>query len=246
MATRKQLPPKPDPFPFLFLGHGPWAVSDYRACVEWQVVFQSAVAEKEQAPLLASVAAPLDYNVWSDGRVLTLSTGQDAGVGIWNAYSGKPLSEEQLENGDFEDVNVSAAQIKEFCTDVDQWLLKVHAEHPISVVLGPTEKEDKWHRWSVKQFPDRLLPLFEVLFKDVRSVAEVARDPSSLESAMADALLQAVKAYFSAVPAAYANTNLVLRTQTVMECAGGYSSLADYNISYLRRLFKEERPDLFQ
>src|SRR5665648_240935 len=113
MATRKKSAAKPDPFPFPFLAHGTWSASDYRQSVEWLVVFKSPVAASRQRGILGSVLEPLEVSSWSGDRVLTLSTGQDAGVGIWNAYSGQPpLSEEALEHGDFEDVKITAVHIK--------------------------------------------------------------------------------------------------------------------------------------
>ena len=241
MASRKQTSPKPDPYPFPFLQHGPWAANDYRACVEWQVVFQTPLREDARQLIQQSLFPPLDESSWSGDRVLTLSTGQDAGVGIWNAYSGEPLSDAAMEAGEFEDVKVSSVHILAFCADVDQWLLKLNETHRISLVIGSTDKADKWHRWSVKQFTERLLPLFEELFRIARPAAEVPKDPISLEASMAYALVESAKTYFSSHELADADSALVERLQVLFDRASGYSDLADHSIWYLRKCIREER-----
>ena len=241
MASPKQAKAKPEPYPFLFLQHGPWAASDYCECAEWQVVFRGTVPENERKRILDSVFPPLDDSGWSGDRVLTLSTGQDAGVGIWNAYSGQPLSDEAMQEGDFENVNVTTAHIKTFCANVDEWLFEVHQAHPIALVIGSTDKKDKWHKWSVKQFPNQLLPMFEELFRSARPATEVPKDPISLEASMAYATVEAVLQYFSSHELADADANLVARIKSLMDSINGYSDLADAQIWYVRKCIQEER-----
>lgn len=240
MAARKAAP-KPDPHPFPFLAHGPWAANDYRACVEWQVIFQEPVSEEERARILASVKPPLDASSWSGDKVLTLSTGQDAGVGIWNAYSGQPLSDEAMEAGEFEDVKVTSAFIKAFCEDVDRLLLQVAEKNSIACVIGSTDRADKWHRWSVKQFPSRLLPMFEELFRNARPVAEVGNDPDSLEASLAYALAVSLNTYFDSVSLASADAGFLARLQQLLDRSTGYFGYADHLTYDLRRSLREER-----
>lgn len=85
MAPRKKAGATPALYPFPFLQHGPWTADDYRESVEWQVVFQTPVVEDARARALETVPRALGQSSWAGDRVLTLSTGQDAGVWIWNA-----------------------------------------------------------------------------------------------------------------------------------------------------------------
>lgn len=229
MAARSKSPAKPDPYPFPFLAHGPWSASDYRQSAEWLVVFQAVVTPEKQRNLLGSVPQPLEQSSWSGDRILTLSTGQDAGVGIWNAYSGQPpLSKEALEAGEFENVRITLSHIKAFCDDVDQWLLMHHELQPIGLVVGATEKEDKWHRWSVKQFADRLLPMFERLFEMVRPVSEKTKENSSMEFGLAHVFAHVLRDYLSSKEPDDSAAEFVQRLVASMERIAGHNDYADY------------------
>jgi hypothetical protein len=245
MTLRKQPYAKSDPFPFPFLAHGPWNASDYRQSVEWLVVFESAVAAPKQKGIIDSVPAPLTQSSWSGDRVLTLSTGQDAGEGIWNTYSGQVLlSDKALEAGEFENAKITAGHIQAFSDDVDLWVLNLHKSETMGLVVGNTDKKDKWHRWSVKQFPDRILRMFEDIFKGARPRSDKTKADESIESMMAYALMSAVKDYFSSYELRDAASDLIARLEVLFEHAAGIDDLADRSIMYLRRCIQEERKAL--
>jgi hypothetical protein len=225
-------------FPFPYLRHGPWSASQYMRHVHWLVLFESEVPEAERERIRGSGPGPLDLLSWSGDRVLNLSTDQDGGASIWEAYSGQGPLPENAEELDFE---LTKEHISAFCEDVDRWLMNQHQSHPIGLVVGISGKTDKWHRWSVKQFPERLLPMFELFFSEVAGPVPKEMNTDSQEWGMAVVLSDSVTAYFElldVVGQPYP-AEIVQRIFKLFARAKGYS-LADRHLEFLERAVRHQ------
>jgi hypothetical protein len=230
MAAAKRKKGLANSYPFPFLRHGPWNASQYKRIIFYIVVFESEVSEPERARILASVLPPFEVSGWSGNRVLRLRTPHDGGASVWEAYSGQTLPEHP-EELDFE---LTKQHIEAFCDDVDKWLMRLHEAHPLGLVVGAATGTDKWHRWSIQHFSDRLLPMFEsFFFEAARPHSEETRKVEAQEWGMSASLSDALSGYCDRLDAAHEppSVEIAQRVFKLLARARGYS-LADGDFDY--------------
>jgi hypothetical protein len=101
--------------------------------------------------------------------------------GYWAVHK---LITKLFENGKHERY-ATDEEWKAFNQAVDRWLIKVDGAHPIvfAVKGGYYEWGDPpaWHSWSIKVFPDRVLPLLGDKLRRTGSDASAEEDPAHQE-----------------------------------------------------------------
>ncbi len=150
---------------FLYVGSGIAAARKTMSC--W-ACFDTAVPESARAPLVAGIPAPLAESITWDGRVLQFSHDSDSLQWVVRAHYADVVDPDDDHEVDPE--LPSGAMWKAFNAELDAWLLRVHAQHPVTLFVKPIDDEyqtevDDWHAWSCEQIPTRALPLVTGLGK---------------------------------------------------------------------------------
>jgi len=160
--------------PFPYVGSGIAAARKTMSCF---VAFKAAVPKTVRKQLEQGVPQPLaGWFTWHDK---TLTFGNDDDSLQWTVRAAYDHVEDDEHEPDPE--MPSAAMWRAFNTELDQWLLALHAKHPIALVVKPIDEEystetDAWHEWSCERIPEDVLPIVAALDKDAATyVAQIWR-----------------------------------------------------------------------
>lgn len=165
-AAKKATARKSAGYPFPFLGEG---AAGYFEWGEILVCFVKPVPVKARAAVKRDIPEPFRGSVTWEGPILYAGNGdQWINFHITQAYPDEGDAEEDEDGfGDLRDVYPSKAQEARFEREINAWLLRLHAKHPIGFVARREDGEaggtklGKWHRWSAQRFVERVLPLLE-------------------------------------------------------------------------------------
>ena len=152
--------------PFPYVGSGIAAARKTMSC--W-ACFDPPVPVSVRAQLVAGIPAPLAESIAWDGRVLQFGHDSDSLQWVVRAHYAHVVDPDDDHEADPE--LPSDAMWKAFNAELDAWLLRVHAQHPVALFVKPIDEEyqtevDDWHAWSCEQIPTRALPLVTGLGKD--------------------------------------------------------------------------------
>ncbi len=151
--------------PFPYVGSGTAAA---RKHMELWVCFRDDVPKKARAEIQANVPAVVgEYFNWFD-RVLVF--GHDSDSLQWVVRAAYDGVVDETDDHEADDELPSAAMWKAFNTDIDKWLLDVHARFPVALFVKPIDEEystdtDAWHDWSCERIPTDVLPVVNELGK---------------------------------------------------------------------------------
>ncbi len=226
MAAKK----KTESFPFPFFQHGTWPAKDDIDGICFDIVFREPLSPDQRKKAETGLPKGLDEVVWSEGVGAVLSVSR-YGLSIGEAYGGGPGTS-----------RLTGKQIKAFCSDLDEWLTELNKKHPLLLTIGSGTKDDKWHQWSVRQFPDVILPVFEHFFAPPQPprperITDLIDRP---ESHMAAVLGRALQNYFAhraeGTPVSH---DELKRFFAAMESATGFNYNADGAFTYLKRCYAQ-------
>ena len=170
VAVKKTAARKSAGYPFAFLGEG---AAGYFEWGEILVCFVKPVPVKARAAVKRDIPEPFRGSVTWEGPILYAGNGdQWINFHITQAYPEEGDADEDDDEdedgfGDLRDVYPSKAQEARFEREINAWLLRLHAKHPIGFVARREDGEaggtrlGKWHRWSAQRFVERVLPLLE-------------------------------------------------------------------------------------
>jgi hypothetical protein len=162
--------------PFPYVGSG---IAAARKTMECFVCFRAPVPKAERAALETGVPGPLaGFFHWSE-RALAFGHADDSLQWVVRAHYDHVADEDDEHEPDPE--LPSDAQWRALSSELDAWLLGVHARHPIAVVVKPIDEEystatDAWHEWSCERIPTEALPALEALGKRHAAVATYVAD----------------------------------------------------------------------
>jgi hypothetical protein len=144
------------------------------------VCFEKPVPEGLRASLVKGVPSPLAGFFDWNGKTLVFGNDDDSLQWVVRAAYDHVRDEDAAYEPDPE--LPSEAMWEELNTELDRWLLGVHAKHPIALVIKPIDEEystatNAWHDWTCARIPSHVLPLAEKQLDDrtAQYVAEMWR-----------------------------------------------------------------------
>ncbi|HUS29757.1 MAG TPA: hypothetical protein VMZ53_14735 [Kofleriaceae bacterium] len=147
--------------PFPYVGSGIAAARKAMSCM---VCFANPVPKAARAAIEKGAPSPLaGFFDWND-KLLVFGNDDDSLQWVVRATYDHIRDEDDEFEPDPE--LPSEAMWKEFNAELDRWLLRVHAKHPIALVIKPIDEEystatDAWHDWTCERIPSLVLPLAE-------------------------------------------------------------------------------------
>lgn len=226
--------------PFWMLGHGAWDPDERESAeVECYLWFGKPVPEGAREGIEEGAPAPLrSFFRWSSGGdVLHFGQDQNLDLAIKEAYGGAGASSEEEAPSD-EDAALTEEEVRAFSGDVDAWLGRVHASHPLFLAIGVEgDPDDEWNAASVEAIPGAVLPRLHAAFSGARAPSEETRARGAEERMLSWVLFRALAAYLDTVDSSSVEEGTKALIGELVERSRGHSAEADdLNASYLRSL----------
>lgn len=177
--------------PFFGQGH-----AEYYEWFEMWILFDAPVPKAERKALLKGAPRPAVLDAqWPHSSLLWASTGDQwihqhlveaYGTPAAKAKMKKALARQEAGDDDddlLDDLLAMGGEEKKFNAEIEQWILAMHKKRPILLVARQEDGEaggtrlGAWHKKSVAQLEERVLPALQALAKQKVPADDLRRAP---------------------------------------------------------------------